>query len=97
MRTARNQIEIFCIPIGFGGRLRVRHELPRAIIPAKFDFVLGESLCNAWQELVGDLLVDQQRLDGVADTGALALGIDDNLLCHLEVGVAIHVHMADAL
>ena len=42
-------------------------------------------------------LVDQQRLGGVADAGALDLGVDDDLDRHREVAAGINVDVAIAL
>ncbi len=92
-----NEFEILGVPVVFGGRFGTRNELTRALVAAQFDLVFGESFGNAREKLVGDFVVDEQRLDGVADAGTLAFGVDDDLFRHVEIGVAVDVHVADAL
>jgi hypothetical protein len=59
--------------------------------------LFGERLGHARQKLVGNFLVDEQRFDGVADAGTLAFGVDDDILRHVEIGIAVDVHVAHAL
>ena len=46
---------------------------------------------------VGLVLAYQQRFGGVADSRALAFGIQDNLESHVGIGGAVHVNVAIAL
>ena len=49
------------------------------------------------QEIGGDRLVDQERLGGVADAGALDFGVHDDLDRHIEVAARVDVDMAVSL
>ena len=49
------------------------------------------------QKRLRDLAVDEELLGGVAHAGALALGVDDDLFGHREIGGAVHVEEAHAL
>ena len=51
---------------------------------------------DAGHEGVGHGLVDQQRLGGVADAGAVGLGVEHDVEGHVEVGVGVDVDVAVA-
>ena len=57
---------------------------------------IGQGVQSAGQERVGDAPVHEERLGGVADAGALRLGVDEDVDGHVEVGRCVHVHMAVA-
>ena len=51
---------------------------------------------NVGQQLVSRTGIDEQRLGGVADAGALGLGVDDDVARHGNVGRTLKVDMAVA-
>src|SRR3546814_4461515 len=48
------------------------------------------------EELVGDVLVDQERLGRVADAGAVGLGVDDDGCGLVQVGSRVDIDVAVA-
>ena len=57
--------------------------------------VIHQRLLQHGQELLRHRLMHQTHLLGVAHRGATGLGVDDDGQCLLQIGVLIHIHMAD--
>ena len=53
-----------------------------------------ESFRDHWQELFGNVLVDKEAFDSIADGGTLSFGIVGDLNSHIEVGRSINVNVA---
>ena len=58
--------------------------------------LLVQLLRELRQEFCRDGFIYEQCFHRIANAGALALRIDDDLFGHLQIGVGIDVNMADA-
>ena len=41
--------------------------------------------------------MDQKRLHGIANSGALTFRVECNAFSHIEIGLIVHIHMAHAV
>ena len=83
----------------FGHRLnRIAQNLPGLFVAVNGHIVRTERRLHSGQNLCGNVLMDDQSLDGVADGRALGLGIVNDAHCHfiirLAVQAAVHVDVA---
>ena len=69
----------------------------RALVAEQLDPGVGAARRGSpGRNSLGDGRVDEQRLGGVADAGALHLGVDGDPPRHLQIGVGVHVDVAVA-
>ena len=92
-----DQIEIFRKIIVLGRNFSLRDVPAHRFIAAQFDAVFPHGLRKARQELRRRVTVDEQRLQRVAHSGTLTLGVDDDLQRPVEVRDAVHEEVADPL
>ena len=93
----QDQVQVLGVPILFGGRLRLRGKLSGCFAAAQFDALGAHGRSDIGDERFGDVLVDKERLHGVADAWALNLGVDADALRLGIVGAGIDKGMTDAL
>ena len=92
------QVEEFGGPIGVGGGDDAfAEDRAHGGVAAQFDAARPEGVGGAGQEGGGDVAVDEERFDRVADAGALGLRVDDEFDRHVQVGGAVHVEDANAV
>ena len=84
----------FDLQIGDGAVLGER--VVGACVGAHLDSGGGQRAEHARQEVSGGAFVYEQRLGGVADAGALGLGVEHDRLCLLEIGAGVDVDVAVA-
>src|SRR3546814_19868678 len=70
--------------------------LAEAGVAVDGDSLVVELLDDPREELVGDVLVDQERLGRVADAGAVGLGVDDDGCGIVQVGSRVDIDVAVA-
>ena len=89
-------VEVFGVPVAGLGGDHGRHERPAGVVAAELDPGINEGLRDAGEEAGGGRAVDEQGLDGVADPGALGLGVDDDADGRVGIDACIDVDVAVA-
>ncbi|OOL28021.1 hypothetical protein GQ85_35030, partial [Rhodococcus rhodochrous] len=84
------EAQVLLRPVRLGGRLEAGQ------VTVHGDAVVLQHLQQPGYGGVGDGLVHQNRLGGVAHAGPAGLGVDDDLLGHVQIGRRVHVHVAVA-
>ena len=90
-----NQVEVLGVPVLGSGRLDDVGEGQAALVAADLDAGLGEVVDDGLQDIEA-VFMHQQRLDGVADTGALDLGVVDDGHGEVLAAGGVDVGMAKA-
>lgn len=86
--------QVLPIPVVFGGGGCMGEDSADLRVAAYLDRERLQRVCQYRQKSWKHGSVDHQGFAGVADTHPLALGIDDQVNCHLEVGRRVDVDMA---
>ncbi len=96
--------EVLGAPVGLGGitqqRCGARHGSEQGAAgraAAHFHALAHERGADARQEISGHIAGDQQGLGCVARAVALGLGVFCHANGHVEIGAAVHIHMAVAI
>ena len=76
------EAEIFVRPVGLGGRYHALGVLRRGLVAVELHVLVRERLQKRLEVLLSPVLLHQQGLGGVADAGALGLGVYDYGLGH---------------
>src|SRR5271165_347325 len=94
----KDQIQVFGAPVFFRcwSHLGPQNLSGHSIAP-KLNAPLPERTRALWQELAGDLFVNQQRLDSIADGGSLAFGVDHNPFRHAKICRPVHVYRTNPI
>ena len=66
------------------------------MVTAQFDIGPSQGGSYHGQQLFGHSLVNEEHIQGVADSGPLYLGVVDDGWHFLVVGAAVHVNVANA-
>src|SRR6516164_6587590 len=94
----QNEVQKFRAPVLLGRRLDSgTKNLLNRVIAAQLDTSLPQSVRAFGKKSRSQLFMAEQRLYGVANTGALALPIDDEIPRHFNVGGTIYVDRANAI
>ena len=88
--------EIFVRPVGLGGRDHALGVARRGLVAVELHVLVRERLQKRLEVLLSPVLLHQQGLGGVADAGALGLGVYDYGLGHRVVSALVHVDVAVA-
>ncbi len=89
--------EIFGIPVIFRRRNDFRQNLARLFTTTDFDAFSRKRIPHFRKECGGDLFVNQQRLQRVANFHTFRLRIDDNRHGHVDVRIRRHILMTNAV
>mmetsp|Transcript_12363 Transcript_12363/g.29618 ORF Transcript_12363/g.29618 Transcript_12363/m.29618 type:complete len:332 (+) Transcript_12363:118-1113(+) len=84
-------------PVLLGRRLDARQNLGGGRAALEVDALLGRALSEGGEELIGDRLVHEERLERVARRGVLDLGVDGKFPGHVEIRLLVNEHVADSV
>src|SRR5271166_3324553 len=89
----KDQIQVFGAPIYLRcwSHLAPQNLLGHSVTP-KLNALLPQRTRTLWQELAGDLVVNQQRFDSIADGCSLAFCVDHNPFRHAKICRSVHVY-----
>ena len=91
-----DEAEVLGAEILFRSGLGAGHQRPRLGAGADLGLLGRQGGGHLREEFLSDGGVDEQRLEGVAGAGALALRVEHDLFGHREVGLRVDVDVADA-
>ena len=93
----QREVEILGGVVVFRRFAHAGQELARALVPPQRYVRLLEQCSGTGKKVLRHVLVHQERLQRVADTGTRDLAVEQQVLRNLQVGVLVYVEVADAL
>ena len=90
-----DEVAVLRRPVLLRRRLHLRADGARPLAAAQHDVLCRHRRHELRQELRCDVLMDEQRLHGIADRATAGLRVDSDRDCHLLVGRSVDIGVAD--
>src|SRR5512143_1256451 len=92
----QDQVVIFRVPVLVRSRLDIGYDGLGLLTSTDLDTGFFHPSDDSWQKCFGYVLMHKHGLHGITGARPLDLGVKTYFLRHLEISLAVNIHMADA-